>query len=115
MDEDEIITTREATAKELTNEIISSIDDKDKSMVWFTWKQFTNLLDEPDYRFNMAKIRQSNFEYEKRKMSKITDMVINLYLSNFIFILQREKKGEFNFFSMFEASYRNLPRDTVKI
>ena len=36
------------------------------------------MLDEPDYRFNMAKIRQSNFEYEKRKMSKITDMVLNL-------------------------------------
>ena len=86
MDEDEIITTREATAKELTNEIISSIDDKDKSMVWFTWKQFICLLDEPDYRFNMAKIRQRNFEYEKIKMSKITDMVINLYLSDFIFI-----------------------------
>jgi len=83
MDEDEIISTQGAT-KELTNEIITGLGDKDGA--------------DAENKINMSKIRANNFDHERRKMPKITDM--------------REKRGEFNFFSMFEASHKNIARDT---
>jgi len=83
MDEDEIISTQGAT-KELTNEIITGLGDKDGA--------------DAENKINMSKIRANNFDHERRKMPKITDM--------------REKRGEFNFFSMFETSHKNIARDT---
>jgi len=97
MDDDEIISTstRESTSSTLPSEILES-GEKAKNDDRFWNPQ--NSVQDGENKVNMSKVRQSNFEHEKKKMPKITDM--------------REKKGEFNFFTMMEASYKNLPRDT---
>jgi CCR4-NOT transcriptional regulation complex NOT5 subunit len=85
MDDDEIITREGNTSREMTNEIINVLEGVEK-------------IPEPDNKISVNKLRINNFDHEKRKMPKLTDM--------------REKRGEFSFFGMFEASYRNTPKET---
>jgi len=56
--------------------------------------------DSAEKRSFMERIRQSSFEHEVRHMPKVSE---------------KDVKGEYNFFQMFEASARNVPQESVNI